>query len=170
MSVSASATAPTGVTRLGLTAYALGAAAIVIDQITKVWVVDGLHLTQQGMTIPVLPFAAITMVWNRGVSYGLLSAHGPLGRWGLVIFSFVIALGLGFWVRNQTRRLPALAIGLIMGGAVGNALDRARLGYVVDFLDFSNAHFPWVFNVADSCISVGVVLLLLDSFISRKPA
>jgi signal peptidase II len=166
----ASAPAPSGVTRLGLGAYALAAAAIVIDQITKVWVVDGLHLSQQGMTIPVLPFASLTMVWNRGVSYGLLSAHGPLGQWGLVIFSFVIAIGLGFWVRNQLRWLPAVAIGLIIGGAVGNALDRARLGYVVDFLDFSAAHFPWVFNVADSCISVGVVLLLIDSFVSRKPA
>ena len=165
-----SAPASAGVTRLGLSAYALAAVAIVVDQISKFWVVDGLHLSQQGMTIPVLPFASLTMVWNRGVSYGLLSAHGPLGRWGLVVFSFVIAIGLGYWVRNQLRLLPALAVGLIMGGAVGNALDRARFGYVVDFIDFSNAHFPWVFNVADSCISVGVVLLLIDSFVSRKPA
>ena len=166
----ASAPAPSGVTRLGLSAYALAAASIVVDQISKVWVVDGLHLSQQGMTIPVLPFASITMVWNRGVSYGLLSAHGPLGRWGLVAFSFAIAIGMGWWVRNQLRWQPAVAIGLIMGGAVGNALDRARLGYVVDFLDFSAAHFPWVFNVADSCVSVGAALLLIDSFISRKPA
>jgi signal peptidase II len=153
-----------------LFAYLVAVAGLLLDQASKYWVVDVLHLTAQGMTVPILPFFRLTMVWNVGVSYGLLSAQNLIQSWSLVIFSFVIAIGLGIWVRNQVRWPTAVAIGLIMGGAVGNALDRARFQHVVDFLDFSGAHFPWVFNIADSCISVGVVILLLDSFVTRKPA
>ena len=81
-----------------------------------------------------------------------------------------MAVALAVWARRTVRALPALALGLIMGGAVGNALDRVRLGAVVDFIDVSGIGvFPWVFNVADSAITVGVALLLLDSLVA-KPA
>jgi signal peptidase II len=159
------------VTRLGLYAYLLAAVVLVLDQISKLWVLNGLHLADRGQ-IPVLPFFRLTMVMNQGVSFGLLRADGPVGRWLLVAAALAVVVGLIAWVRRADRLLFAAALGLIIGGALGNNLiDRARIGQVVDFLDFSGLDFPWVFNVADSAITVGVVLLLLDSFSAgAKPA
>jgi signal peptidase II len=152
------------VTRLGLYAYILAAAVVVIDQLSKFWVLNGLHLDLRGQ-IPVLPFFRLTMVMNQGVSFGLLRADSPVGRWLLVIAALTVVVFLTAWVRRTDRPLFATSIGLVIGGALGNNLiDRARLGQVVDFLDFSGLSFPWVFNVADSAITIGVVLLLLDSF------
>ena len=155
------------VTRFGRLAYVLAAATVVLDQLSKFWIVDVYDLPDKG-SVRFLPVFSLSMVWNRGVSYGLLTAHSDLARWALVAFSLVIAGALAVWVARALRRLPAAAVGLIIGGAVGNALDRARIGQVVDFLDFSGLHFPWVFNVADSGISVGVALLLLDSLTTGK--
>jgi len=123
----------------------------------------------------VLPFFHLTSVANVGVSLGLLQAGGELGRWLLVLFSAVVVIALAIWITRMTRLWTALALGLIMGGAIGNNLiDRVRFGAVVDFLDFSRLGFPWVFNLADSAITVGVVLLLLDSLLTpsapAKPA
>jgi len=153
-----------GVSRLGLYAYILAAVVLVLDQISKFWVVDALHLADRGQ-IAVLPFFRLTMVMNQGVSFGLLRADGPVGRWLLVAAAAAVVVGLVAWVRRADRLLFATALGLIIGGALGNNLiDRARIGQVVDFLDFSGLYFPWVFNIADSAITIGVVLLLLDSF------
>jgi signal peptidase II len=153
-----------GVSKLGLYAYALAALVVVLDQVSKLWVLNGLHLADRGQ-IPVLPIFRLTMVMNQGVSFGLLRADGPLSRWLLVAAALAVVVGLIVWVRRADRPLFAAALGLIIGGALGNNLiDRARIGEVVDFLDFSGLYFPWVFNVADSAITVGVVLLLLDSF------
>jgi signal peptidase II len=155
---------PQAVTNLGVYAYVLAVVVLVIDQISKFWVLNGLHLADRGQ-IGVLPFFRLTMVMNRGVSFGLLRADSPVGRWLLVAAALAVAVGLIAWVRRADRVLFATAIGLIIGGALGNNLiDRARIGEVVDFLDFSGLYFPWVFNVADSAISIGVALLLLDSF------
>jgi len=155
---------PVAVTRLGLYAYALAAAVVILDQLSKFWVLNGLHLAQRGQ-IPVLPFFRLTMVMNGGVSFGLLRADTPMGRWLLVAAALTVVVCLIAWARKAERPLFALALGLIIGGALGNNLiDRARIGEVVDFLDFSGLAFPWVFNVADSAITVGVCLLLLDSF------
>ena len=155
---------PVAVTRLGLYAYALAAAVVILDQLSKFWVLNGLHLSQRGQ-IPVLPFFRLTMVMNGGVSFGLLRADTPMGRWLLVAAALTVVVCLIAWARKAERPLFALALGLIIGGALGNNLiDRARIGEVVDFLDFSGLAFPWVFNVADSAITVGVCLLLLDSF------
>jgi signal peptidase II len=152
------------VTRLGLYAYILAAAVVVIDQLSKLWVLNGLHLDLRGQ-IPVLPFFRLTLVMNPGVSFGLMRADSSAGRWILVAAALVVVVFLVAWVRRAERPLFATAIGFVVGGAVGNNLiDRARIGQVVDFLDFSGLHFPWVFNVADSAITIGVVLLLLDSF------
>ena len=106
------------------------------------------------------------MVHNAGVSFGLLRADAALGRWALALFSFAVAAGLAWWARKAARPLGATALGLVMGGAVGNAVDRVRVGVVTDFLDFSGLHFPWVFNVADSAITVGVALLVLESVLT----
>jgi signal peptidase II len=158
------------VSRLGLYAYILAAAVLIVDQLSKLWVLNGLHLDERGQ-IPVLPFFRLTMVMNQGVSFGLLRADNSAGRWLLVIAALIVVVFLAIWVRRAERPLFATSIGLVIGGALGNNLiDRARLGQVVDFLDFSGLYFPWVFNIADSAITIGVVLLLLDSFApSQKP-
>ncbi len=157
-------------TPLGLYAYVLAAAVVIIDQLSKWWVLNGLQLPERGQ-IPVLPFFRLTMVMNNGVSFGLLRADTALGRGLLVGAAMLVVIALLAWVRRAERPLFATALGLVIGGALGNNLiDRARIGAVVDFLDFSGLMFPWVFNVADSAISVGVALLLLDSFITPKAA
>lgn len=156
------------VTRWGLFAFALAAGVTILDQLSKWWVLYGLHLAERGQ-ISVLPFFRLTWVMNRGVSFGLMRAEGPLGRWLLVAAALAVVIFLAGWVRRTNRPMFAAAIGFVMGGALGNNLiDRARIGEVVDFLDFSALGFPWVFNVADAAINVGVALLLLDVFLLEK--
>lgn len=155
--------------KLSLYAYLIAVTTIVLDQISKYWILNVFHLPAKGSVLVGGPFS-LSMVWNRGVSFGLLRAEADLARWGLVVFSLAVAAMLAVWARKITRPLLALSIGLIMGGAVGNAVDRARFGAVADFLDFHALYFPWVFNVADSAITVGVVLLLLDSLVSERRA
>ncbi len=155
--------------RLAWAAYGFAAVVIVLDQITKAWMLYGLHIREVGRIAVLDPVFNLTFVLNRGVSFGLLTG-GETGRWLLTVFSIVVAGLLAFWATRADRRLLISAIGLIMGGALGNVIDRIRFGGVVDFLDFSGLYFPWVFNVADSAISIGVVLLVLDSFISERSA
>jgi signal peptidase II len=156
--------------RNGLIAYAVALAVVVVDQISKLWFL-GLGL-QEGDSIPILPIFRLSMVWNPGISFGLLQGHGQIGRWLLVLFGLAVVIGLAWWIRRADRLYSAVAIGLIMGGAIGNNLiDRVRLGMVADFLDFSGLGFKWVFNVADAAINVGIAVLLLDIFLStRQPA
>ena len=153
--------------RIAWAAYAFAAAVIVLDQITKAWMLYGLHIREVGQIRVLEPIFNLTFVLNRGVSFGLLTG-GETGRWLLTVFSVAVAGLLAFWATRADRRLLITAIGLIMGGALGNVIDRIRFGGVVDFLDFSGLYFPWVFNVADSAISIGVVLLILDSFLSER--
>ena len=152
------------VTRLGLMAYAIAAVVVVLDQLSKYWVLDVIHLRE---AIPVLPFFQLNMIWNQGVSFGLLRANSDEARWLLVGFALLVVIALALWSRRPARPLTAVALGLVMGGAIGNNLiDRVRFGAVADFLDFHALYFPWIFNLADSAISVGVALLLIDSFVS----
>ncbi|MFI4964464.1 MAG: signal peptidase II [Caulobacterales bacterium] len=151
----------TGITRLGWTALLLAAAVVVADQAVKHWVLQVLRL-QEGQSIPVFGPLRLTGVWNPGVSFGFLQAQHDLVRWLLVAFSVVVAIILAVWVRTTRRPLFAVAVGLVIGGAVGNVIDRIRIGAVADFVDVSRLYFPWVFNVADSAITVGICLLLLD--------
>jgi signal peptidase II len=158
------------VTPLGVYAYVLAAAVVMLDQLSKWWVINVAHLDLKGQ-IHILPFFRLTDVSNLGVSFGLMRADTPAGRWRLVAAAAVVVVILIVWARRADRPLFATALGFVIGGAVGNNLiDRARIGYVVDFLDFSGLMFPWVFNVADSAISVGVALLLWDSFFPGKTA
>ena len=155
-----------GITRWGWAAYAVAAAVVVLDQLSKWWVLDVLDLPAR-LQIAVAPgLFNLTMVHNAGVSFGLLRADAAVGRWALTLFSFAVAAGLAWWARNALRPLGAAALGFVIGGAVGNAVDRVRVGVVTDFLDFSGLHFPWVFNVADSAITVGVALLVLESVLT----
>jgi signal peptidase II len=154
--------------RFGLIIAAL---VFVADQISK-WIVLGpgrfsppgcLELGYNCRFIELTPIFDLQMVWNRGVSFGLFRADNDFVRWALVVAMIVIA---GFFTRwlatGADRRLTATALGLVIGGAIGNVIDRIRFGAVVDFLDFNGLWFPWVFNVADAAISVGAVLLATD--------
>lgn len=155
------------ITRLGWTAYAIAIVTIVLDQISKAWILAALG-TLPGATQPVAGPFHLTLVHNYGMSFGLFRGS-ELSRWLLTIFSAAVVVGLAVWARKAVKPLMAVGIGFIIGGAFGNNLiDRIRFGYVVDFIDVSRLHFPWVFNVADSAITVGVCLLLLDSFLGEE--
>jgi signal peptidase II len=156
------------VTGFGWLAFTLALLVILVDQATKIWVVEGLALTP-GFSRPVLWPLSFTLVRNDGISFGFFQTHAPWTRWALAAFSAGVGVGLILWMRRADRILTALAAGLILGGAVGNLIDRLRLGAVVDFIDVHPLFFPWIFNVADSGISVGVVLLLAENlFAARK--
>ncbi len=157
------------VTRFGWTAYGLAALVVALDQTVKYWILAVLRL-QQGDSRAVAGPLHLTLVANTGVSFGFLRADQDLARWALVAFSLIVAAMIVYWARRSHRTLQALGYGLVAGGAVGNAIDRARFGWVVDFIDVQRiGFFPWVFNVADSAITVGVIALLLDS-LRREPA
>ena len=158
---------PPVVTRLGALAFVLALGVIALDQLSKHWVLNQLQLPQIG-SIQVLPFFHLTMVWNAGISFGLLRADADVARWGLAAFQLIVAVCLALWARRADRPLLALALGLVIGGALGNFIDRVRFGAVVDFLDFKGLYFPWVFNVADSAITIGVVLLIAESVLTPK--
>ena len=154
------------ITRLGWTAYLIAAITVVLDQLSKAWILATLG-TEQGASQPVFGPLYLTLVHNQGMSFGLF--RGPEFRWLLTLFSAAVVIGLAVWARKSVRPLMASGLGFIIGGAFGNNLiDRIRYGHVIDFIDVSRLHFPWVFNVADSAINVGVALLLLDSFLSEE--
>jgi signal peptidase II len=155
------------VTKFGLGAYLLAAVVVALDQASKFWILKVFDLPLKASTPVAGPFH-LTMVWNRGVSFGLLRADADATRWALAAFSIIVSIFLAVWVRNATRRLSAAALGLIIGGAIGNVIDRIRFGAVADFLDFSQLWFPWIFNVADAAITVGIVVLLLDMMMQEK--
>lgn len=141
----------------------LGAAAIIVlDQASKFWIVHGLGLPELGR-IEISGIFDLSYVENRGASFGMLSGM----RWLLSVISVGVALALGAWLGRLTRPFAATGVAFIIGGALGNLYDRLAYGYVVDFLDFSGLHFPWVFNVADMAINVGIAFLLLDAWLTR---
>ncbi len=158
-----------GVTRWGWRAYAIAAVVLVLDQLSKYWILSVVRLPERA-TMEVFWPLQFTRIWNEGVSFGLFQAQHDAVRWGLVVFSLGVAVLLSVWARSQTRLLPALGLGLVIGGAIGNAIDRARFGAVVDFIDVQRlGFFPWIFNIADSGITIGVILLLLDSLRPQRP-
>jgi signal peptidase II len=148
----------------------IAAAVLIADQITKYLVLGPLGFSPVGCLQggygcgfrELSPMFDLRMVWNRGVSFGMFRADSGLGRWALVAMSFAISGVFVWWLRTAARKLRGVALGLVIGGALGNVIDRIRFGAVVDFLDFSGLFFPWVFNVADAAITIGAGLLLLD--------
>ena len=149
-----------------LMAYAICAAVVVLDQLTKYWIVQVLHFGP-GSSLTLFGPIRLTFVYNQGISFGLLQSNG-LGRWLLAGFSTVAAILLGVWATRTAKPWLSLGIGLVMGGAIGNLVDRALTGRVVDFVDATALMFPWVFNVADAAISIGFVLLFIDAFWPQK--
>jgi signal peptidase II len=147
---------------------ALAGTVLAADQVSKAWILHGIRL-QEVTTIDVSQIFDLSFVKNYGVSFGLLRAGSDFERWLLVGLSALISALFISWLRTAPRRFTAVALGLVIGGAIGNLIDRAMYGYVVDFLDFSGIYpphfFNYVFNVADAAISVGAVLLIADYFI-----
>ena len=153
--------------------WALSAAAFIFiaDQLSK-WLVTGPLQLQAVRQIAILPIFNLTWTENRGISLGLLTADGETGRWLLVTMTAIIAGGIAWWITHEHKRGDQVALGMVLGGALGNILDRVRFGYVVDFCDL---HFgDWrpflVFNVADAAISIGVIILLLRAFLAKPKA
>lgn len=155
--------------RLPLIGGAIAAVVIALDQLVKAWALYIYELPLREH-VDLSPVMDLTMVWNRGVSFGLLHSESELGRWLLTIFPIVVAGLLAWWLGRTRRPLLSVAIGLVIGGAIGNVIDRIVHGAVADFLDFSDIFFPWVFNVADASICVGVGLMLLDSVLDSVQA
>lgn len=154
----------------------LAAVVLVLDQVSKWWILGPMGFSPAGCReihaacgyVELSPIFDLRMVWNEGVSFGLLTAGSDLARWGLVLLQGGIAAFFVYWLRTAARPLTATALGLVVGGALGNVIDRIRFGAVVDFLDFSGMAFPWVFNVADAAINVGAGLLLLDFLLNGE--
>ena len=150
---------------LGLT---VAGAGILLDQAHKAWMLGPFAIDEKGR-VAVAPFLDLVMVWNRGVSYGLLSQDGELGRWMLVLVGVGGAILFGWWLLQARRMLSAVALGFIIGGAVSNVIDRLVHGAVADFFLFHVGGFEWyVFNLADVWIVVGVVGLLLAWATERR--
>ncbi|MBS4046949.1 MAG: signal peptidase II [Alphaproteobacteria bacterium] len=141
----------------------------IADQVTKLYFLD---LMQQNPTgIVVTPFFNLVMVWNSGVSFGMFSEDSASRSWTLIAVSFAVTVWLLWWLWRNHSGLVAISLGMIIGGAMGNVIDRYRFGAVFDFLDFHAFGWHWpAFNVADCAIVVGVLLLLADGFRPRKTA
>jgi len=150
--------------------YGIGLAAlmIVLDQATKLYIVHGIALPERPFgRIEISGIFDLTYTENRGVSFGLF-AGGMTSRVLLSVLSLVVSGFLVRWLGLIVRPLTAIGAGLILGGALGNLIDRVAYGYVVDFLDFSGLYFPYIFNVADAAINVGVVFLLYDTLVLER--
>ena len=153
-------------TGLGL---AVAALVLAIDQASKYWVVDVLHLSM-AEPVDVFFWLRLTLVHNRGITFGLLDSDSTVATVILAAIALAIVAGLVVWLRRAEHALVATAIGAVAGGAIGNVIDRLRLGFVVDFIHAHYAGWSWyVFNLADAAIVGGVVLLVLDGMRRPKP-
>ena len=153
--------------RLG---FAVAVVVFALDQLMK-WVVTGpLGINQVGDQLVLLPIFNFTYTQNQGISLGLFNAQTDVGRWMLVGVTTAIAIAVAVWIGREKNRIDQIALGMVLGGALGNILDRVRHGYVVDFADLHFGDFrPFlVFNVGDAAISIAVVILLLRAFLTRK--
>ncbi len=150
--------------------FMVALATFAADQMTK-WLVTGpLGINTLGDQLVLLPIFNLTYTQNHGISLGMLHASTEAARWLLVAATSVIAIGVAYWIGREKDRVDQIALGLVLGGALGNILDRARLGYVTDFADLHFGEFrPFlIFNVGDAAISIAVVILLLRAFLTRK--
>jgi signal peptidase II len=151
--------------RPGIWAFLLAAIVLAGDQVSKAWIVRVAALSGSG---PALPGPLrLTLVDNTGISYGLLQG-GDLTRWALAAFALAVSVALAVWAWRAEKLVTAIGLGLILGGALGNVADRVLRGAVVDFLDARALGFPWIFNPADSAITIGIILLLAESLFAPK--
>ena len=152
-------------------AYGFALLIFLADQLSKWFIIGPLNL-EAVQNIQLLPFFDFTWVENRGISLGIAQAQNETHRWILVAVTAAIAVGVAWWIRKEEARGDQLALAMVLGGALGNIVDRTRYGYVVDFLDLHFGTFRpfYVFNVGDAAISIGVVILLLRAFLIREKA
>jgi len=158
-------------TRFGLI---VAVAAAAIDQASKLWLLLVYDLGARGI-VTLTPFLDLVLTWNPGISYGLFRQEGPLGQWALLALKAIAVVLLWIWLARAGSRLTALALGLIIGGAIGNAIDRFFHGAVADFVFFhvstASFSFKWyVFNLADVAIVAGVIGLLYESLLGGGAA
>ncbi|HEY6983315.1 signal peptidase II [Reyranella sp.] len=149
-------------------AMGLVAITLIVDQASKELLLH--YLLKAGTLVPVIDgLFQLVIVWNRGVSFGLLSGDRALPPWVLSGVAIAVCVGLFLWLRRTDRLLTGWGIGLVMGGAIGNVIDRARWGAVFDFADFHVQEWHWpAFNIADAAIVLGVGLMLIDSLIGER--
>jgi signal peptidase II len=159
-----------------LTRFALvvALAAAAIDQAAKLWLLYVFDLGGRGI-VTLTPFLDLALTWNTGISYGLFRQEGPLGQWALLALKAIAVVLLWIWLARTSSRLTALSLGLIIGGAIGNAIDRLAYGAVADFALFhittASFSFKWyVFNVADVAIVAGVIGLLYETLMGEDAA
>ncbi|OOZ39780.1 signal peptidase II [Solemya elarraichensis gill symbiont] len=142
---------------------------VVIDLATKLWVEASFEFREQ---LPVIDgFFNLTLVYNKGAAFSFLADAGGWQRWFFVVLSVVISIGLVVWLRRMQphERVVAVGVSLVLGGAIGNLIDRVLYGQVIDFLLFYYDHWSWpAFNVADSAIVLGVGFLLFDAFFQKQ--
>lgn len=158
----------------------LPAIFIIADQVSKYWALDFFKTRFGtpmdvcsdpgfgGVTHEVSKAFDLTLLCNRGVSFSMFGGEGDIKRWVLTAFALIVTAFLMYYVSKVKDRLSALAFAFIIGGSLGNVIDRIRFGAVVDFLDFSGIKFNYVFNVADSCITAGVIGLILAAFLIKE--
>ncbi|MCB1493251.1 MAG: signal peptidase II [Rhodobiaceae bacterium] len=152
-------------TRLG---WSIAILTLLLDQVSKHWLVDIYDIAAKG-PIRVTSWFDIVLVWNRGISYGLFQQEHWLARVGFVALAIGASVFCAVWMKRTTSRLVAAGLGLLIGGALGNAIDRAIHGAVIDFVSLHYGGFNWyIFNIADAAIVAAVAALLYDSLGSRR--
>lgn len=137
-----------------------------LDQASKYWIVN--HIMAPPRVIEIAPFLNIVMAWNPGVSFGMFGQAG-LSPWAFFVVAMAFSVALALWMWRANDKWLRLALALMIGGAIGNAIDRVRWGAVADFIDVHAFGWHWpAFNVADSAITIGAILLVLDSLFRRS--
>jgi len=148
---------------LSVLGLSIGAATAIADQAHKWWMLLVYKITEKG-EVAVTSFLDLVMVWNRGISYGLFQQGSAVGQILLACLAVAAVIGLTWWLAQMTSLLGAIGAGLVMGGAIGNGIDRVVHGAVADFFSFHAYGFYWyVFNIADAAIVAGVVGLMYES-------
>jgi len=149
--------------------FGIAALVFLLEQVTK-WMVLGPLDLRNVLQIEILPIFNLTYTENHGISLGLFQASSDAMRWALVLGTSLVAAGVAYWITREDKRWDQVALGMVLGGALGNILDRVRHGYVVDFADLHFGEFRpfFIFNVADAAISIGVVILLLRAFLVKE--
>jgi signal peptidase II len=151
-----------------LLGFGLAGLTLALDQASKLYLLFVYDLPVRE-PVRLAPFLDLMVVWNRGISYGLFQQNSDAGRWLLIFVSVAAAIGLSVWIRRTTGLLLAASLGLIVGGAIGNVIDRLAYSAVFDFIHVHVGPYSWyVFNIADAAIVAGVVGLLYDSFVLER--
>lgn len=149
-------------------------ATLILDQMSKLWLLNVFELGHRGV-VTVTPFFDLVLAWNTGISYGWFQDSGPVGQAILLAIKVLAVVLLAIWMARSGTRLAVIGLGLIIGGAIGNGIDRLAYGAVVDFalfhIEVGGKTYNWyVFNLADVAIVAGVAALLYDSFVSPSAA